>query len=686
MPFVEGESLRGRLARDEPVTQADAVRMLREVASALAFAHAHDVVHRDIKPDNVLLSRGAAMVTDFGVAKAVSASSTTATDTVTSIGMVVGTPAYMSPEQASGDPHVDHRADIYAWGVLAYEVLTGQPPFAGRPVAAILAAHVTEAPANLTLARPAISPALAALVMQCLEKSPSARPPSADDIVRALDTITSTGGGSVAAAPAPRSRTLPIAVAALVIVALGGGAWWMSRGSSAPAANVTRSIAVLPFENVRGDSTEEYFAMGMTDDIASALTSDGLRVAPRASSMTFEGKHATAQDVGSTLSVDAVLTGSVSRLGEKLHVTVELADAKTGAALIAFPLDRETKDLFAVQKVITDTIVRVLRGKLTASAAPKHQDDPIAHDLIQRGRFLSDLGTRDGLNRAIASFDAAIERDPLAVGAYVGLAYAYNYICDGFEPPINAYPKAQVALARAMQVDSLNDEVWAMRASMSAYEWNWPRMRQEFERASALNPNQPLNVFAGAIYWQVQGERAKAVQLANEFARRDPLNAAGLLMREWSYFFNKQYDSTVTVGQQLQQLAPGFVYLDGFAGFAFGQQKRYAQAESAFKAAEPALGHRSPGLAWVYALQGKKAEARAILAEIERDQQTKYVVPEMVAWAYDALADTEQTYAWLERGLVAHSWWAAMSTMWPGFEKWKNEPRYVAMRKRMNLE
>jgi len=370
-----------------------------------------------------------------------------------------------------------------------------------------------------------------------------------------------------------------------------------------------------------------------------------------------------------------------------LHVTVELADAKNGGAIMAFPLDREAKDLFAVQRVITDSIVRVLRGKLAASnARRRHQDDPVAHDLIQRGRFLSDLGTRDALDRAIAAFNAAIARDPLAVGGYVGLAYAYNYICDGFEPPINAYPKAQAALAHAMQLDSASDEVWSMRASMTAYEWNWPRMRQEFERASALNPNQPLSMFAGSIYWQVQGDRAKAVQLANHFAQQDPLNVAGLLMRQWSYFFNTQYDSTVVLARRVEQLAPGFVYLDGFAGYAFGQQKRYAQAESAFKAAEPALGHRSPGLAWVYALQGKKSEARAILTEIERDQATKYVVPEMVAWAYDALGDTEQTYAWLERGLAAHSWWAAMSTMWPGFEKWKHEPRYVALKRRMNLE
>src|SRR5262245_61652019 len=187
MPLVEGESLRARLAKHGELPLHDAVRRLREIASGLAYAHERGIVHRDIKPDNVLLSGGSAMVTDFGVAKALSASSNAEAGKATSLGVALGTPAYMAPEQASADPNIDHRADIYAFGILAYEVLTGQTPFVGRTPQILLAAHVTEAPDHVTKRRANIPPALAALVMRCLEKRAADRPQSATDLVHALD-------------------------------------------------------------------------------------------------------------------------------------------------------------------------------------------------------------------------------------------------------------------------------------------------------------------------------------------------------------------------------------------------------------------------------------------------------------------------------------------------------------------
>src|SRR5437899_569845 len=261
MPFVAGESLRVRLARHGELPVNQAIRMLREIASALAYAHEHGIVHRDIKPDNVLLSGGSAMVTDFGVAKALSASSNAEHGGLTSLGVALGTPAYMSPEQASADPSVDHRADIYAFGVLAYELLTGQPPFSGRTPQNLLAAHVSEVPDVVSKRRRSLPPALAALVMRCLEKRPADRPQSAGEVVHALDTITTPSGGSqptsagvVSVAPTPTPRP-----------ALGRSAHWWMLGAAAVVVSVsiylfshshgagggargTRSIAVLPFE------------------------------------------------------------------------------------------------------------------------------------------------------------------------------------------------------------------------------------------------------------------------------------------------------------------------------------------------------------------------------------------------------------------------------------------------------
>ncbi len=198
MPFVEGESLRARLGRG-PVSIAESVGILRDVARALAYAHEHGVVHRDIKPDNVLLSGHTAVVTDFGIAKAIAAASSMASGaTLTQLGTAIGTPAYMAPEQAAGDPATDHRADIYAFGCVAYELLAGQPPFPGLPPHKLLVAHMSEAPKPVDSLRPDCPPALASLVMQCLAKDPGSRPQSATELLRLLEVVASPSAPQVA--------------------------------------------------------------------------------------------------------------------------------------------------------------------------------------------------------------------------------------------------------------------------------------------------------------------------------------------------------------------------------------------------------------------------------------------------------------------------------------------------------
>jgi len=261
MPYVEGESLRARLMREGELPIGETVGILREVARALAYAHERGVVHRDIKPDNVMLSGGTAVVTDFGVAKAVSASTTQGdrATTITQLGVALGTPAYMAPEQASADPNVDARADLYAFGCMAYEMLTGSPPFSGRPPTALLAAHVAETPEPVQRRRPNIPPALAVLVMQCLEKRPADRPRDANAVVRSLDAISITPGtnASVAmpayvatGASAVRGRNvrqwIPWLVAAALALALGFALTRGRAGSNAPPPPEIRTTIALP--------------------------------------------------------------------------------------------------------------------------------------------------------------------------------------------------------------------------------------------------------------------------------------------------------------------------------------------------------------------------------------------------------------------------------------------------------
>src|SRR5690348_12178275 len=316
MPFVDGESLRVRLARHGELPVNQAIRMLREIASALAYAHEHGIVHRDIKPDNVLLSGGSAMVTDFGVAKALSASSNAEHGGMTSVGVALGTPAYMAPEQASADPSVDHRADIYSFGVLAYELLTGQPPFAGRTPQNVLAAHVTEAPEAINKRRASLPVALAALVMRCLEKRPADRPQSASEVVHALDDITTPSGGVTPtgtrplAAAAPSSGSSrggsrlwgPIATAAAAVVVVSVIASWLLATRTGGAAK-PRSIAVLPTD-IGADTAHAFLADGLSSDLTTKLSKiPGLSVRAYAPLSVMQGR--TVREAGKELGVGA---------------------------------------------------------------------------------------------------------------------------------------------------------------------------------------------------------------------------------------------------------------------------------------------------------------------------------------------------------------------------------------------
>lgn len=316
MPFIDGESLRGRLTKGGELPIGEAVRVLREVASALAYAHGAGVVHRDIKPENILVSGGAAMVTDFGVAKALKDAANSGGAQLTQFGVALGTPAYMAPEQAAADPTTDQRADIYAFGVMAYELLTGSTPFAGRPAQAMLAAHAVETPEPVSRRRPAVPDALAALVMHCLEKRPADRPQTADEIMRALDTVQTSSGGwtptAAVVAKRPQSARRPMLLsAAALVVAIAVSAPFLVRRLGARSPNGPVMLAVLPFEN-QGPASDEYFADGLTEAITNRLASlHNLGVIDRRSAGQYRTTTKSPKQIGRELGVQYILEGTV---------------------------------------------------------------------------------------------------------------------------------------------------------------------------------------------------------------------------------------------------------------------------------------------------------------------------------------------------------------------------------------
>ncbi|MBC7672689.1 MAG: protein kinase, partial [Polaromonas sp.] len=394
--------------------------------------------HRDIKPENVLLSSGTAVVTDFGIAKALTASRTSDgiasrddQGTLTQVGSSIGTPAYMAPEQAVGDA-VDHRADLYAWGVVAYELLAGAHPFAGKTgTSQLIAAHIAETPRALIDLAPRIPRDVAALVMQCLAKAPSDRPESATAVRTRLEHVV-TPSGERPAGIRPRALRARFIAPALVLLAVVAWAVTRQRAGTSPVPSATtaatdstapvRSLVVLPFESVGGDTANAYFAEGMADELSDALSKvPGLQLAGRSSAATFRGKSASPQEIGAALKVGAVLEGTVRRAGGKLRVSTQLTNASSGLVLWSETFDRDAKDVFAVQDDITKAIVSALRVTLAGGAgnaptATRGTDDLEAYDLYQRGMYFYQR-RGPGVTRALAYMQQAVARDPQFVDA-----------------------------------------------------------------------------------------------------------------------------------------------------------------------------------------------------------------------------------------------------------------------------
>jgi serine/threonine-protein kinase len=675
------------------------VAILRDVGRALAYAHSRGIIHRDIKPDNILLSGGAAVVADFGVAKALVDAGRDATPdaprTLTRVGVSLGTPAYMAPEQIVADPAADQRVDLYSLGVMAFEMLTGRQPFTGGSIAELMSAHLTREPESLATARPGTPTALGDLVARCLAKDPAHRPRSADDLLRLLDDPAVVSGAvpSLTSIPAPvvaRSRprwVLPVVAIAAIAVA-GAGALVRSR-SAAPA--VSPMIAVLPLELASPDTADAYLAQGIADEVLNALTRiPGVRVASRLAARSLAAAP-VASDEARRLGVTLTLEGSVQRRGDRVRITAQLANVATGAAVWSETYDRPAGELYPLQGEIAASVAAVVRADVARDERTPAVStrDPAAYDAYLRGHYLLARRGAGSIRNAIAYLETAVGRDSLFARAWAEIAQAYAvlplYTGGGSE----LLGRAEGAARRAIALDSSLAQAHAALGYLHGTAWRWSEGKTALERAVALDSTD-----ATAMQWlgenhMIRGDFAAA---RDAFAAAERIDATAPVigaLHAVAQSLAGDREAGIQTGRRIVDANPSLPvprFMLGTVLAYAGQLQAAAEELEEVRRLAPSVLTVLGTLGHVKARLGDVAEARAALAFL-RGTPNAPGVESASAKVLVALGDYDEAMAALHRAVDQRdSFFASEPLFSPLFEALRSRPDFAPFVRRIGLD
>jgi serine/threonine-protein kinase len=647
MPFVEGESLRARLDREKQLPLDDAIRIALEVAGALHYAHSRGVIHRDIKPENVLLESGHAVVADFGIARA---TRTAENPALTQTGSSLGTPRYMSPEQAAGEKNIDGRADLYSLACMLFEMLAGQPPFTGPTYERTIYQHLVETPPPITRFRPTVTGAIAATLNRALAKSPS-------------DRFNTTAAFADAL-----------------------------RAPVAERANA-RSVAVLPFSNLSADPENEYFADGITEDVIAQISKiRSLKVVSRTSVMPFKKREHDLHEIASRLQVGALVEGSVRRAGSRVRIVAQLIDTTNDEHLWAETYDRDLTDIFAIQSEVALHIAGALKARLSPEERVRITRRPTidlqAYALYQQGRAQILRYTGDGFRQAIEYFHQAITRDVKYAAAFSGIAMAYVELAEtGEMPPDEAFPRAKEAAARAIALDGDLADAHSMVAYVKmTYEFDWAGAEAEFKRALELNPNaaDAYDLYGRLLQGLERYDEAIAMQ--ERAQELDPIvnktDVATAYLRAGRYPEAADFAMRAV---EVDRVDPRTHFTLGWAYLGLGKlQEGLAEMEHAVELA-PGNNLWFAQLGEAYGLNGMREKAEAILEQLLERSRSDYVSPYHLAYVYTGLGRYDDAMDYLERASEQRSgsiYGIKGSFL---FKPLRAHPRFVALLAKMHL-
>jgi TolB-like protein/tetratricopeptide (TPR) repeat protein len=733
MEFVAGQTL-ADILQQRRLKIREIISLGAQVADALDAAHARRLVHRDIKPANIMVdARGHVKVLDFGLAKGFAQdelSVTTSSVALTQTGMLIGTPHYMSPEQALGR-ELDQRSDIFSLGVVLYELIAGQRPFLGKTVGETINNIVNQTPDSLGLENPIFSPALDGIIFKCLEKDPAKRYSSGKALAEDLNRLkveserAMAGRETPVATPAPavvtptestglwelagqaNRKSNPALIVAIVavlgLIALGGWALLKSKppsgadaagGKSGPAT-AQKSVAVLPFDNFSAEKDTEFLSDGLTEEITTALSRiPGLKVAARNSAFTFKGKKEDLRKVGAALGVTTLLEGSLRKAGRQMRVTAQLINVADGYHLWSETYDRGVDDIIAVQDEIARKIaerfeLKVGGSESSASPARARAPNPDAYQLYLQGLHLWNKRTKDDLEKAARLFNRAIDQDPTYAAAYAGVASCNALLPDYASRPSSDYfPLARAAAAKALELDPTSADAYAVLGLVKSFTYDYRGSEAEFLRAIQLNPNHATAHHWYGVLLREAGRMDEALVELRRAEELDPLSPIIKLNILTWLIYARQYDKGIEENRKYLQNFPEFSLLRGaLASFyaAKGQFKEAMNELEKLRATEVDSPYYLDALAYACARGGDEPGARKILDELGQWKKKGYAVRGFIALAHLGLREYDLALDSFEEAVAAGENVQGLSGD-PTLDELRPHPRFQALLRKNGLK
>ncbi len=717
MELLPGETLRSRIVQRLP-HWPHAVQMGMEIAEGLSAAHSRGIIHRDLKPENIFLTRDEHVkILDFGLARwhhdfnpaEAEFEATAGPDTAT--GIVMGTVPYMSPEQLRG-MRVDARSDIFSFGCVLQETITGQGPFSRSTPAETMSAILKEDPPSLLGFDPAIPAELDQVVKRCLNKEPDQRFQSAGDLAFHLRQILSsvslpkTTKQAVGRAARLAGRSVKAIAAAIVLLLLGAFAfYWIGVRKATVARPGFKSLAVLPLQNFSADPEQEYFVDGMTEAVIADLAKiKALKVLSRTSVMPYKNTKKSMREIASELQADALIEGSVMRSADRVRITVQLIDASLDQHLWAESYERDLKNVFALQGEVAQAIAQQVRAVITpqeqARLVKKRPVDPEVYELYLKGRHIMMRGGLEDVRKAIEYFQSGLVKDPNNALIYTGLADAYiQQMSDVHESPAEATAKSRAAAMKALELDeSLAEAHTSLAMIKFAYDWDWAGAEIELKRAMELNPGYSLAYVRYALYLTIVGRHPEALPYFEKARRLDPIHSWTYQGEGYSDFMAHKYDEAIEQYQKGLEIEPDPMAYFGLV-LARAEKGDYptaiSEAEKATKLNDSPLLLTS--LASAYALAGRRADSNCVLRQLEEISKhqgpappwhsrkvSRYVCPYEVAGVYAQLGDKDRAFEWLDKAYQSRScmYWLRQD---PRLDSLHSDPRFQELLTKMKF-